>query len=230
MKIIKNEKLIQRNGKIGNWASLLAVAVLGVGMYLSLKRTDLFVYSLLALLAGFTLTQVGMYMGNRYGRSPRLDEKLDAALKGLPGDYAIHHYTTPASHMLIGPAGVWILMPYHQRGQVTFNKNRWKISGGGILQSYMRIFGQESLGRPDIEIDNELSRLRSYFAKHLDESEIPEIKPLIVFTNDDVEIQAENTPVPVLKLKQVKDFIRQQAKVKPIGQIRLNEVKAALPE
>jgi hypothetical protein len=199
-------------------------------MYLSLKRTDLFVYSLLALLAGFTLTQIGMYMGNRYGRSPRPDEKLDAALKGLPGDYTFHHYTTPASHLLVGPAGVWILMPYHQRGQVTFNKNRWKISGGGILQSYMRLFGQENLGRPDIEIDNEISRLRNYLAKQMDESEIPEIKPLIVFTNDDVEINAENSPVPVLKLKQIKDYIRQKAKEKPIGQIQLNAVKAALSE
>jgi hypothetical protein len=230
MKIIKNEKLIKRYGKIGNWASLLAVAVLGIGMYLSLKRTDLFVYSLVALLAGFTLTQIGMYMGNRYGRSPRLDEKLDTALKGLPGDYAIHHYTTPASHLLVGPAGVWILMPYHQRGQVTFNKNRWKISGGGILQSYMRIFGQENLGRPEVEIDNELNRLRNYFAKQMDESEIPEIKPLLIFTNDEVEIMAENTPVPVLKLKQIKDYFRQRAKEKPIGQIQLNAVKAALPE
>jgi hypothetical protein len=94
----------------------------------------------------------------------------------------------------------------------------------------MRLFGQENLGRPDIEIDNEISRLRNYLAKQMDESEIPEIKPLIVFTNDDVEINAENSPVPVLKLKQIKDYIRQKAKEKPIGQIQLNAVKAALSE
>ena len=160
MKIIKNEKLIKRNSKIGNWTSLAALVVLGVGMFISFKRQDLFVYALVALLAGFTLTQIGMYMGNRYGRSPRPDEKLDAGMKGLPGDYSIYHYTTPASHLLVGPAGVWVLMPYHQRGQVVYRKNRWKISGGGFLQSYMRIFGQESLGRPDIETDNEIAKLQ----------------------------------------------------------------------
>ena len=32
MKIIKNEKLIKRNGKIGNWISIAALIVLGGGM------------------------------------------------------------------------------------------------------------------------------------------------------------------------------------------------------
>ena len=212
MKIIKNEKLIERNGKIGNWTSLAAVAVLGLGMYISIVRTDLFVYALVALLVGFTLTQIGMYMGNRYGRKPRPDEKLDAGLKGLPGEFTMYHYTTPASHLLVGPAGVWLLMPYHQRGKVAFKKNRWQMSGGGFLQSYMRIFGQESLGRPDIEIDNEIRGLRNYLAKHMDETAIPEIQPLMVFTADDVEIEGEGATVPALKLKQLKDFIRQKAK------------------
>jgi len=230
MKIIKNEKLIKRNGTIGNWTSLGALVVLGLGMYISLTRTELMVYALIALLAGFTLTQVGMYMGNRYGRSPRPDEKLDAGLKGLPGDYTIYHYKTPASHLLVGPAGLWLLMPYHQNGQVIFRKNRWQMKGGGFLQSYMRIFGQESLGRPDIEIDTETARLRKQLAKQMEETEIPDIKPLIVFTNDAVDIQAEDAPVPTLKLKQIKDYIRQKAKEKPIGPLQLTAVKAALPQ
>jgi hypothetical protein len=230
MKIIKNEKLIKRNGMIGNGTSLAALVVLGVGMFISFKRQDLFIYALIALLLGFTLTQVGMYMGNRYGRSPRPDEKLDTGLKGLPGDYNMYHYTTPASHLLAGPAGLWILMPYHQRGQVVYRKSRWKMSGGGFLQSYMRIFGQESIGRPDIEIDNEIAKLQRYLSRQLDESQIPEIKPLIVFTNDEVEIEANDSPIPAMKLKQVKDYIRQRAKEKPIGQIQLAAVKDALPE
>jgi len=155
MKIIKNEKLIKRNAAIGSWTSLAALVVLGLGMYISFTRTELFAYSLVALVLGFTLTQIGMYMGNRFGRSPRPDEKLDAGLKGLQNEFVMYHYTTPASHLLVGPAGVWVIMPYHQRGQVTFKKNRWRVSGGGFLQNYMRIFGQEGLGRPDIEIDND---------------------------------------------------------------------------
>src|SRR5512134_2001409 len=183
MKIIKNETLIKRNAKIGGWTSMAALVVLGLGMYLSFRRPELFTYSLIALLLGFTLTQIGMYMGNKFGRSPRPDEKLDAGLKGLQNDFVMYHYTTPASHLLVGPAGVWVVMPYHQRGRVTFQKNRWRISGGGFLQNYMRIFGQEGLGRPDIEIESDVRSLKKHFSKKMDESEIPEINTLMVFTS-----------------------------------------------
>lgn len=228
MKIIKNEALIKRNAKIGSWTSLAAIVVLGIGMYISFTRMDLVVYTLIALVLGFTLTQIGMYMGNKFGRSPRPDEKLDAGLKGLPNDFVMYHYTSPASHLLVGPAGVWVVMPYHQRGRVTFQKNRWRMSGGGFLQNYMRIFGQEGLGRPDIEIEGEIRSLKQYLSKHLDESEIPEINALMVFTNEDIEIEGEGAPVPALKLKQFKDFIRQKAKEKKLPVENLNKLKAVL--
>jgi len=230
MKIIKNEKRIKRNSTIANWTQLGAIAVLGVGMYISFNKPELFTYALASLLVGFTLTQIGMYMGNRYGRSPRPDEKLDAGLKGLQNEFSIYHFITPASHLLIGPAGIWVLMPYHQRGQVTFTKNRWKMSGGGFLQGYMRIFGQESLGRPELETENEVNSIYKYLAKQMEESEIPEINAMIIFTSDGVEIEGEDAPIPAMKLKQIKDFFRQKMKEKPISQSQLTAVKAALPE
>jgi len=230
MKIIKNEKLIKRNAAIGSWTSLAVLVVLGLGMYISFTRTELFTYSLVALVLGFTLTQIGMYMGNRFGRSPRPDEKLDAGLKGLQNEFVMYHYTTPASHLLVGPAGVWVMMPYHQRGQVTFKKNRWRVSGGGFLQNYMRIFGQEGLGRPDIEIDNEIKSVRKHLSKQMDESEIPEIHALMVFTNDEIEVDGADAPIPAMKLKQVKEFMRIKAKEKKFSQMQLAAIKAALPE
>ena len=231
MKIIKNEKLIKRNSIIGQWTSILALIVLGGGMYMSFSNpanSQLVTYSIVALVVGFILTQVGMYMGNRYGRSPRPDEKLDAGLKGLPNEFTIYHYTTPVSHLLVGPAGMWVIKPYHQRGQVSFKKNRWQMKGGGFLQSYMRLFGQESIGRPDLETASEINSLKKYLAKQMDESEIPEIKPLIVFTSDEIEIDAEAAPIPTLKAKQLKDFMRQRAKGKAISTETLNNIKTLL--
>ena len=230
MKIIKNEKLIKRNATIGNYLSLGALVVLGIGMYISIKRTDLFPYALAALVGGFIMTQVGIYMGNRFGRNPRPDEKLDAALKGLLNEFAIYHYTAPVSHLLVGPAGVWVLLPYHQRGQMIFQKKRWQMKGGGFLQGYMRIFGQEGIGRPELDAEGETSAVRKYLAKQMEEAEVPEVNAMLVFTSDDVEIEAADSPIPALKAKQIKDFFRQRAKEKPIGQMQLAAVKAALPE
>ena len=230
MKIIKNEKLIKRNSKIGQYTSLGALGVLGVGMYISFTRPELFVWAVGALLLGFTLTQVGMYFGNRWGRSPRPDEKLDSGLKGLHKEFNIYHWTTPVAHLLVGPAGIWVLLPYHQRGQVTYRKDRWKMVGGGFMQNYMRLFGQEGIGRPDLEAESEIKSIYKVLANEMEEGEIPEIKAVLVFTTEGVDIDAEDAPLPALPIKKLKDFMRQKAKEKPIAVEELEKVKAALPE
>lgn len=229
MKIIKNEKLIQRNGKIGNWVSLGALAVLGIGMYISFTQPELFTYSMICLVIGFMMTQVGMYMGNRWGRSPRRDEKLDAGMKGLHSEFNLYHYMTPVSHLLVGPAGVWVLIPFHQGGTVSFEKNRWKIKGGGFMQSYMRIFGQEGLGRPEIEAETEVAAAKKFFVKQLGEEAVPEIKAILVFTHEQVELEAGESPIPAIKLKQLKVFMREEAKRRKLTGDQIQKITAVLP-
>ena len=226
MKIIKNEKLIKRNSRIGQYTSIGALVVLGVGMYISFTRPDLFAWSVTSLVVGFAATQVGMFFSNRWGRSPRPDEQLDAGLKGLPNEDAIYHYVTPVSHLYVGTAGIWVLLPLHQRGRVTFEKNRWKISGGGFMQGYLSIFGQEGLGRPELEISGEMDSVKRYLAKKLgNENDVPEIQGSLVFTNELVEIEENDAPTPALKLKQLKDFIRQKSKEKPLSTKSLEQIK-----
>ena len=230
MRIIKNEKLIVRNGKIGQWLSLAALVVLGIGMYISFAKPELFTYSIICLVVGFIMTQAGMYMGSRWGKSPRPDEKLDAGLKGLHSEFNIYHYSSPVSHLLVGPSGIWILLPYHQRGKVSFEKNRWKMKGGGFLQNYMRIFGQENLGRPELDAENEVKTLQKFFAKNMDESDIPEIKPILVFTADEVELDAGDSPIAAMKMKQLKEFLRQGGKNRALSSEQIAEITELLPK
>lgn len=226
MKIIKNENLIARNGKIGQYVSLGALVVLGGGMWLSFSRPELFTYSLICLFVGFIMTQIGMYMGNRWGRSPRPDEKLDAGLKGLHSDFNIYHFVAPVSHMLVGPSGLWVLIPYHQRGKIAFQKNRWRMSGGGFIQTYMRIFGQEGIGRPDMDAENEVNTLKKFLTKKLEGSELPEIKPILVFTSDEVELDPGDSPIPAMNLKQLKEFLRQGAKSRSMTSEQIRQITA----
>ena len=230
MKTIKNEKLIKRNSKLGQWTSLGALVILGGGMYLSFTKPQLFSYSLIALVLGFMLTQVGMYFGNRFGRSPRPDEKLDAALKGLPGDFTMYHYLTPVSHLLVGPAGIWVIIPMRQRGKVSYVKNRWKLTGGGFAQSYMSIFGQEGLGRPDLDVQNEVQAAAKYLSQILEGADVPEIQGILVFTHDEIEIEANDAPVPAVPLKKLKEFMRQKAKEQAVSSTTLLAIKTALGE
>ncbi len=228
MRIIKNEKLIERNSKIGQWVSLAALVVLGLGMYISFSKPELFTYSIICLVVGFIMTQIGMYMGSRWGRSPRPDEKFDTGLKGLHSEFNMYHYASPVSHLLLGPSGVWVLLPYHQRGKITFEKNRWKMKGGGFLQGYMRIFGQENIGRPELDAENEVKALQKFFAKKMDESNIPEIKPILVFTTEEVELDAGESPIAAMKLKQLKEFMRQGGKNRSLSNDQIKKLTDVL--
>lgn len=228
MKIIKNEKLIERNGKIGQWMSLASLIVLGLGLYISFTVPEYFIYSIVCLVIGFTMTQISIYMGNRWGRSPRADEKFDAGLKGLHSDFVIYHFSSPVSHLLLGPSGAWVLHPLHQRGKVSYQKNRWKLSNGGFLQAYMSVFGQEGLGRPEVDAENEVQTLRKFLAKKMDESAIPEIKPILVFTSDEVEVDAGDSPIAAMRLKQLKEFMRQGGKNRSLSNEQITALSDAL--
>ena len=83
MNIIINETLIKRNAKIAQFSMIGGLIVLAGGMVLSFSPNyaRYFYLSLLALLFGFILSQIGIYFTNRFGRRPRPDEQLNQALK-----------------------------------------------------------------------------------------------------------------------------------------------------
>ncbi len=231
MKVVTNTKLIKRNSKIGQFTSIGALVILGIGLYISFKMPDKFAYSLGALLLGFFMSQIGMYYGNRWGRSPRPDELIDKSLKGLGREYTVYHYATAASHLLVGPAGVWTIMPYYQSGLIVYEKKRWKSKGGGFLRSYLRLFGQENMGRPEIDSETEIEATRRYMVRLLPEgSEVPVIKSLLLFTSPKVELKVEDTPLPAITPKDLKDFLREKSKEKPIGDLLLDTLLRALPK
>jgi hypothetical protein len=229
MDIITNEKLIQRNAQIGKISSIGGLLVLAGGMFISFTRQDLFFLSMIALLLGFVLSQIGIFFGNRWGRHPRPDETINQALKGLDGRYNLYHYTSPTSHLLIGPAGVWVLMPRSQGGTITYDagKNRWKQKGGNL---YLKIFAQEGLGRPDLEIGSEVHAIQQFLEKNLSNGDAPEVQAALVFTNDKAEIEADDAPVATLQVRKLKEFIRKKAKSKPISLDLLEEIRQALPQ
>jgi hypothetical protein len=228
MKIIKNEKLIKRNATIGQITSLSSLLILGGGMYISFQKPELFTISVGALLVGFILSQVGIYFGNRWGRSPRPDELLDQGLKGIPGEYTIYHYASPVPNLLVGPAGIWLLLPFHQHGTVTYDGKKWKTKGGGFTQSYMKIFGQESMSRPDLDAAAFAEKLKKSLMKKMSEEQIPPIQAALVFTSKTVDVQADEAPVPTMPLKKLKAFIRKVAKDAPISKKEIKAVNDAL--
>jgi hypothetical protein len=229
MNIIRNEKLIKRNSKIGQFALLGGLVVLAGGMFISFRYPEQFGLSLAALMLGFLASQVGIYFSNRWGRRPRLDEQLDAALKGLDKKYTLYHYTSPVPHLLVGPSGVWVLLPYYQRGTMTYENSRWRQRGGNL---YLKLFAQEGLGRPEAEVAAEVDHMQSFLSKRLPEgSVVPPVQAAMVFTNPKAVINIpEGTVLPAeaVTLKELKEVIRKAGKGKALTPEKAKMVQEAI--
>jgi hypothetical protein len=215
MKIVTNEKLVKRSTTIAQFSGLLGMGVLLFGMYILWTKPESYALIWLTVLGGFLLSQVGIYYMNRFGRRPRPDEHLDSALKSLEDSWTIYHYRTPTPHLLVGPGGIWILNTRHQKGNISFDGKRYRQKGGGFLQGYMRLFGQESIGRPDTELAADQKAITRFLEKKMPELELPPIQGAVAFTAADAELEGlENAPYPMVPLKKLKEVIRKAGKEK----------------
>lgn len=228
MNIISNETLIRRNARIGQVAMIGGLGILVAGMILSYRNPELIMLSWGALILGFLLSQIGFYFSNRWGRRPRPDELLDQGLKGLDKKYSLYHYSSPIAHLLVGPAGIWVLQPYALRGRITYSKGRWRHQGGNI---FLKFFGQENLGRPDIELLSELEKLEKFFKQNLPDVALPDLQAALVFTNPEITIdipEGVTPPAETVTLKKLKDTIRKAAKVNALSMEKVEQVQNLL--
>jgi hypothetical protein len=229
MRLISNASLIKRNAAIGRYASLAGLVVLVGGLVFSIvvppgQRPELQFIPLVTLLFGFLLSNLGIFYSNRWVRPPRPDEALDASLKGLDDRHVLYHYRLPASHVLVAPSGVYVLLPKRQGGTVSFADGKWRHSGHN---RFLAFFGQEGLGNPLAELAGEVSALNKYFEKNLPEAGVP-LKGIVVFTNTATSVDADDAPVPVLHTKKLKDYIRRQPKGATLSQTALGELNKLL--
>jgi hypothetical protein len=229
MKIVTNQKLISRNAKIGKYTTFASLAVLGIGMYLTFAQSELINWSFAALMVGFLLSQIGIYFSSRWGKSPRPDEILNTSLKGLEDKYTLYHYAAVIPHLLVGPAGIWIINPYQQAGTITYNENkgRWQQKGGNL---YLKIFAQDSLGRPDLEAKTHTEDLQKFIKEKFPDTQFPAIQNILVFTNPKANVQAPEAPIPTLVIDKLKEFIRKRPKESALPQDCIKLLQDTFPK
>jgi len=217
MKIVNNDKLIKRNKKISQIVLISSLGLLAAGFFWSLGNPDSVsgAFSYIILIPAYLLVQISIYLSTKWGREPRPDQIIEAQLKGLNNEYILINYYAGVPHLLIGPAGLLIINPYHQEGEITFDqkKNRFVQKGGANFLA--KIFGQESI--PNILKDT--SRLKNDLSSFLAESEIHTDVPVNViniFHSEKSEIRVKNSPVSIIHARKLKDTIRKEAKKQKI--------------
>jgi len=204
MNVLVNEQLVSRRARIGKIASLAGLAILAGGMIASFQEDYLYL-SFAALIIGFIVSQIGSYNTIRWSRKPRADELLVKSLKGLDRKYSFYHYYLPASHVLIGPTGLFVFLVKYQSGQVGFDGKRWREKTG--LGRILLFFGQESLGNPTVELQLEMQNLAKLIKEKNPDLD-PTIRGVVVFAHPQVELSLNEPTVPVLKTKQLKPYVR----------------------
>ncbi len=228
MQIITNEKLIKRYTLISRICLFGGMIILIAGFIISIKYPQYQSFVLISLIIGFFLSQIGILLTNRWSRQPRADTILDKSLKGFDKRYSIFHFSTPAAHLLVGPAGVWILFPRFQRGTITYSNGKWHQKGGNL---YLKLFAQEGLGRPDLEILNEKDLTIKHLKKLLPEAILPDINAALIFTSEKVVIDVEddpNAPAVTVQIGKLKEYLRKIAKAKPLSPEKYKEIQNVL--
>jgi len=228
MEVFRNEKKIKVNREIGRWSTLGGMVVLIAGLIVSIRYPQMVWISMTSLVVGFFASVIGVYYANHWTRSPRADEVLDDALKGISNTYHIYHYLLPIRHVLIGPAGVFLFRTYGHEGPVTYDGRRWKQKKS--LMRTLGFTGQEALSDPVRDVQLDVQRFRGWLARRMPEEQLPEIQPYIVFVRDGVELKLAETAVPVLEYKRLKRTIRQLDKecTKPLDNDALYALEQAM--
>jgi hypothetical protein len=206
MKKVINDKLIKRNKMIGNITSVGGIAILAAGLILNFNPTPLrTMISFGALIIGFIVAQISTHYVNRFGRSPRFDEIIADNLSKLNNDYTYFAYSGPVPMILVGPSGMWVPVPVSASGEITYDK-KWRQKGGSFL---LKFFGQENIGKPDLEAEANERRINELLAQKLDEQEIPPVRSILVSLNPKAVIEnVENAPVPMVQVNALRRHIR----------------------
>jgi hypothetical protein len=206
MKKVINEKLIKRNKTIGNVTSIAGIAILAAGLILNINPTPLrTMLSFGALIIGFIIAQISTHYVTRFGRSPRYDETIAENLNKLNNDYTFYVHSSPVQMLLVGPSGLWIPVPILASGEISYDK-KWRQRGGSFL---LKFFGQENIGRPEIDVASNEKRINDLFKDHFDETEMPPVRSILVSLHPKAVIgEVENAPTPIVEADALRRYIR----------------------
>ena len=228
MIVLRDEKRIARFARLAQIFSFAGLGVLVVGLlfiFIS-DSANVFIYQLVALLAGYAFSQVGLHYAHRYLRRPRMDQVLDkAAGKYARREGRLYHYLLPAPHVLLLPTGVAVLVAKFQNGRITATGDTWKQTGLGMR----RFFGREGLGNPTREAEALTARMEAYIKENAPAAAGAPVFPIIVFTAPNIAaLEVKDSRLPAVHASKLSGALRQRTiNLKPLPREQYDALRAA---
>ncbi len=203
MKVFINRQKVNTRATWSNVASVggLILLLLSVVLPLFLPSWAGFAYAF--MIVGMGTAMIGIYFANRWVRKPRPEESLAKALKSFDDHYRLYHYPSlPCDHILLTPNGVVILEVFNLNGSFSYKQGRWKEAM--TIGRALRYIVEEHIGDPVLmakQLEGELGRrFRGEFGT---EVTIP-IKSVVTFTHPAVELDVDESPIPIYKIDKLK--------------------------
>lgn len=229
MRVIANESYIRRRAFVGRYASIAGLIVLLVSFILSVfwtsQATLIPLAMWLVLMIGVGLSIVGGYYAERF-EGPRAHYRaVREALKGLDDRYILFQHVLPSPHVLLGPDGLTVLVVRSIPGEVRYENGRWKWRHR--LKFLRTLAGQEGIGVPEAEVAYELQRMSKHLEKVLPGVSVP-MRGVVLFTHPSVQLDVEGAPVPVLRARKFKDWLRGPGAGKPMPGALRRQLEEAL--
>lgn len=229
MRIIRDERRINVFSSVGQYASLGGLVILLAGLSVSFIRPTWVLPVMVSMVLGFTLSVVGGYFSDRYAGPLARHKALAEVLKGLDYRHTLLQYMLPADHVLLEPGGCTVFVVKSQGGEVVYangENGKWRHHQRGKF--FRQLVGQAGVGRPDQEARNEAGRLRDYLEERLGDVGAIPVRPAIVFVNEDVQLKADQSPVPAFYRKKVKDWLRGPGDLSPLPDATQQQLAEAM--
>lgn len=178
---------------LGSWATYLF-------------SPDFFLLAMLGLAFGFILFNGGMQQMTRWARRPRSDMAIDHHLRSLNDRYTMIHFPElpgrRPDHVLISPTGIVVMTSREIHGKLAVKGTRWRVKRSPLLGLFS--LGGPQLGNPSIENEEQVKAVREFLAA---ENQTFDPEGAIVFLADNVEVDIEDTPIPVVHVTELHEYL-----------------------
>ncbi len=224
MRVITNTNIIKNRSKWAKRVAPLTMVFLVGGFIANIQsyfhpEQPLYFQGTMVLLAlGFILATISSNLVNNWVREPRADQILTTMLKKFGNDFMLFNYTSATPHILLTPTRLYTITVKNLDGQVTVKERR--VSKKFTWSRLFRFFADEGLGSPISEAENNSRKLYKFLNKNLAGEEMPEIQPLVLFSNKDVDLLLDAPPIPVIRSNQLKSYLREHNKSKNISTVQ----------
>ncbi|MHB1355348.1 MAG: hypothetical protein ACYCZF_05140 [Anaerolineae bacterium] len=206
MEIYINAPFLKQRATIGKYSTWAGVAALLIGLFMASRSIWM---SYLSLLVGLVGATVGSHFSSTYVREPRADRVFSHLLDGLDKRYAVYCYYMPSNHVVLSHYGLTVLLPKAQKGQITYNNDRWQHKAG--MRKLLQLIGEPGLGNPEKELTSEVKWVKDWVARTAPELEVP-VQGVIVFIHPEATLIASGSPVPAMESVDLPDYLRQGMK------------------